>query len=67
MNSKNQRFSNVNGKATKLGKPLTVGTVSFIINNAGSMTARNIAAIIHRPLKTVQSVASRFGVSLRVR
>jgi hypothetical protein len=61
------RFSKVNGKATKLGKPLTAGTIDFIVTNAGTMSAKNIAAIIHRPLKTVQSVASRFGVSLRVR
>jgi hypothetical protein len=61
-----QRFSNVNGKATKLNKKLTTGTVDFILRNAGVISAKNIAAIIHRPLKTVQSVASRFGVSLRV-
>lgn len=61
-----KRFSNVNGKATKLNKKLTAGTVDFIITNAGVLSARSIAAIIHRPLKTVQSVASRFGVSLRV-
>ena len=60
------RFSNVNGKATKLNKKLTVGTVDFILRNAGVIPAKNIAAIIHRPLKTVQSVASRYGVSLRV-
>ena len=61
-----KRFSNVNGKATKLSKELTVGSLEFIINNAGKMTAKNIAAILHRPVKTVQSVASRFGISLRV-
>lgn len=60
------RLSNVNGKATKLKKPLTSGTLDFIINNAGRISAKNIAAIIHRPTKTVQSVASRFGVSLKV-
>lgn len=61
-----KRFSNVNGKATKLSKELTVGSLEFIINNAGTMTAKNIAAILHRPVKTVQSAASRFGISLRV-
>ena len=61
-----KRFSNVNGKATKLNKKLTAGTVDFIITNAGVLSAKNIAAIIHRPLKTVQSVASRFGISLKV-
>ena len=61
-----KRFSNVNGKATKLNKKLTAGTVDFIITNAGVLSAKNIAAIIHRPLKTVQSVASRIGNSLKV-
>jgi hypothetical protein len=60
------RFSKVNGKATRLNKKLTVGTLDFIITNAGKMSAKSIAAIIHRPVKTVQSVASRFGVSLRL-
>lgn len=60
------RFSNINGKATRLNKKLTFGTVEFIVRKAGVLPAKSIAAIIHRPLKTVQSVASRFGVSLRV-
>lgn len=61
-----KRLSNVNGKATKLNKPLTAGTINFIVENAGKMKAKNIAAIIHRPLKTVQGVALRLGISLRV-
>ncbi len=61
-----KRFSNVNGKATKLSKELTAGSLNFIIENAGKITASNIAAILHRPVKTVQSVASRFGISLKV-
>lgn len=65
-NTNKTRFSNVNGKATKLNKPLTTGTIEFIVEKAGVIPAKSIAAIIHRPLKTVQSVASRFGVSLRV-
>jgi hypothetical protein len=60
------RYSNVNGKATKFNKKLTTGTLDFIVRKAGVIPAKSIAAIIHRPLKTVQSVASRFGVSLRV-
>jgi hypothetical protein len=61
-----RKFSNVNGKATKLNKKLTNGTVDFILKNAGKIPSKNIAAIIHRPVKTVQSVASRFGISLRL-
>ncbi len=61
-----KNFSKINGKATRLKKPLTFGTVHFILKNAGKLTSKNIAAIIHRPIKTVQSVASRFGVSLKL-
>lgn len=66
MRTKTKRFSKVNGKATKLNKPLTVGTLEFILNKAGVLSSKSIAAIIHRPVKTVQSVASRFGISLRL-
>ena len=61
-----KNFSEINGKATRPKKPLTFGTVDFILKNAGKLTSKNIAAIIHRPIKTVQSVASRFGVSLKL-
>jgi len=60
-----KKFSKINGKATRLKKPLTFGTVDFILKNAGKLTSKSIAAIIHRPIKTVQSVASRFKVSLK--
>lgn len=61
------RLSTVNGKSTRLGKKLTQGSVDFIVKNAGRMSGRSIANILHRPLKTVQSVASRAGVSLKVK
>jgi hypothetical protein len=60
------RFSNVNGKSTKVGKKLTTGSVDFIIRKAGKIPGKSIAAILHRPLKTVQSAASLVGVSLRL-
>lgn len=60
------RYSTVNGKATRLNKKLTLGTVNFILNNAGKLTAEAIANVIHRPVKTVYSVASRNKVSLKV-
>ena len=66
MKKNKTRFSNVNGKSTRLNKKLTIGTIEFIVQKAGKLSAKSIAAIIHRPLKTVQSVASRFGVSLRL-
>jgi hypothetical protein len=62
-----KRLSTVNGKATKVGKKLTKGSVDFIVRNAGKMSGRSIANILHRPLKTVQSVASRVGVSLKIK
>lgn len=60
------RFSTVNGMSTKLGKKLTARTVNFILANAGKLAAENIANIIHRPVKTVYSVGSRNGVSLKL-
>ena len=60
------RFSTVNGKATRLGSKLSMTTVNFILSNAGRLSAASIANIIHRPVKTVYSVASRNGVSLKV-
>lgn len=67
MSTGSKRLSNVNGKATRLGKKLTQGSVDFIVRNAGKMSGRSIANILHRPLKTVQTVAARAGVSLKVR
>lgn len=61
-----KKFSTVNGKATKLNKEFTVGSIDFIITNAGRISAKNIAAILHRPVGTVQNVASRLGISLRL-
>jgi hypothetical protein len=60
------RLSGVNGMSTKLGKKLTKGSVDFIVSNAGKLSGRSIANILHRPLKTIQSVAHRNGVSLKV-
>lgn len=62
-----RRLSTVNGKATRLGKKLTQGSVEFIVRNAGKMSGRSIANILHRPLKTVQTVAARIGVSLKLK
>jgi hypothetical protein len=58
--------STKNGTATRRNKKLTKGSVNFIVKNAGKLSGRAIANILHRPLKTVQSVAHRNGVSLKV-
>lgn len=60
-------MSKINGTATKSGKKLTKGSVDFIIANAGKLSGRAIANILHRPIKTVQSVAHRNGVSLKIK
>ena len=67
MSTEVKRQSTVNGKSTKSGKKLTKGSVDFIVKNAGKMSGRSIANILHRPLKTVQTVAARAGVSLKVK
>lgn len=59
-------LSKTNGEATKNGKKLTVGSVEFIINNAGKMSVKNIAKILHRNSSTVRTVARRMGLSLRI-
>lgn len=66
MAKKVRTLSRVNGKATKVGKKLTQGSVDFIVRNAGKMSGQNIANILHRSLKTVETVARRVGVSLKV-
>lgn len=64
--SNQARFSFVNGKSTKLNKPLTFGTLNFIFSNAGKISAKNIANIVHRPLRTIRNVSRRFGISLKL-
>lgn len=66
MTKKVSDVSKVNGVATKTGKKLTVGSMEFIIRNAGKMSGQNIAKVLHRPLSTVQTVARRLGVSLKL-
>ena len=57
----------VSGTATRSGKPLTQGSVNFIARNAGKMTTKAMASVLHRPVQTVKSVALKLGVSLRVK
>lgn len=59
-----KRFSTTNGKATILTKPLTTGSYQFIYRNAGKMSAKSIANILHRPVQTVYAAARKIGVSL---
>jgi hypothetical protein len=59
-----KKFSTVNGKATKLSKPLTAGSYAFIVRKAGKMSAKSIAAILHRPVQTVHAAARRLGITL---
>lgn len=54
------------GTVTRNGKPLTQGSVNFIARNAGKMTTKAIASVLHRPIQTVKSVALKLGVSLKV-
>lgn len=61
---KTSRYSRTNGMATRLDKPLTDGSYEFIFRNAGLMSAKSIAAILHRPVNQVYSAARKLGVSL---
>jgi len=57
----------LSGTSTRNGKPLTRGSVNYIARNAGKMSTKAIASVLHRPVQTVKSVALKLGVSLRVR
>lgn len=59
-----KKFSTINGKSTNLTKPFTFGSVGFIVEKAGTMSATSIAAILHRPVTQVYSIARKIGVSL---
>lgn len=55
------------GKNTRNGKRLTQGSVEFIARNAGKMSTKAMASVLHRPVQTVKSVALKLGVSLKVK
>lgn len=60
-----KRFSSTNGMATVLTKPLTFGSYNYIAANAGYMTAKSIANVLHRPVTQVYAAARKLGVSFR--
>ena len=56
-----------NGTSTKTRKPFTAGSVNFIVSNAGKLSAKSIANVIHRTEKSVRRKAEKLGLSLKVR
>jgi hypothetical protein len=58
--------SNSNGTATRTGKKFTTGSTSFLIGNAGKMSAKSIANVLHRTEKSIRRKAEKLGLSLRV-
>jgi len=57
------RFSKINGMATKIGKPYTLGSINFIKRNASKLTLKAIAAILHRTTHSVRSIARRNNIN----
>jgi|LauGreSuBDMM15SN_2_FD.fasta_scaffold1854048_1 hypothetical protein len=55
-----------NGVATRNGKRFTTGSLRFLTNKAGKMSARSIAKVLHRTEKSVRRKAERLGLSLKV-
>lgn len=55
------------GNVTTSGKPFTQGSLLFIVNNAGKLSAQSIANILHRSVASVRYNARKLGVSLSVR
>lgn len=58
--------SKTNGTATRTGKKFTTGSLGFLVNNAGKMSAKSIAKVLHRTEKSVRRKAEKLGLSLRV-
>ena len=56
----------MNGTNTRKGKAFTSGTVSFIVTNAGKMTVKNMAKVLHRTEKSIRRKAERLGIKLKV-
>lgn len=54
------------GRVTTSGKPLTPGSINYIMGNAGLMSAFNIARVLHRTEKSVRRFAEKQGISLKV-
>lgn len=59
-----KRLSNVNGKATNVRKPYTPGSINFIRRKANALSARAIANILHRSVKSVKNVAAKNNITL---
>lgn len=58
---------NSNGTNTRTGKKFTSGSVNFLTSNAGKMSAKSIANILHRTEKSVRRKAEKLGLSLKVK
>lgn len=52
---------------TTPGKLFTESSINFIKKNAGKMTAKAIANVLHRTEKSVKRKAEKLGISLRVK
>ena len=55
-----------NGVATRNGKRFTTGSLRFLSNKAGKMSAKSIAKVLHRTVKSVRRKAEKLGLSLKV-
>jgi hypothetical protein len=51
------------GTATKRNKPFTSGSLEYIKANAGKMSAKAIAAVLHRSVYSVSSKIKAMGLA----
>jgi len=54
------------GKLVTRGTVFSTNSVRFLEKNAGKMSARSIAAVLHRTEKSVRRKAEKLGLSLRL-
>lgn len=50
---------------TTPGKRFTPGSINYIYGMAGTLSARAIANVLHRTVKSVRRKAEKLGISLK--
>jgi hypothetical protein len=55
------------GESTTSGKPFTEGSLNFIVKNAGKISAKSIANILHRSVNSVYAQGRKLGVAQKLK
>lgn len=65
-NKKETNMSKTTKNARNAGKVFSTRATLFLVNNAGTLSARSIAGILGRTVKSVRRKAEKLGISLSV-